>query len=308
MAKTLTLKSLQIFDVVARQMSLSRAAEELRVSQPYISGEIASLEVYLETLLFRRVGRRVYLTDAGRTFGEYVGRILETILEAERSLGGLRSLSKGTLTIAASSTPGAYLIPRMLRGFLMTYPGVDVRLRIQDKGLVEQAVLQGRAELGIVASRPEGHFDTKVLGPDELVLVVSRKHPWANRSEIDISDLVSERLIVRERTSGTRARIEEELKRSGVAPRTWLEVGNVEAVKQSISSGLGVSFLSQNAIKQDSGNRHLSAVRIKGKSLKREFCLMTLGPKSLSPAGAVMKQFLVSHSGPLEIDYSNVRR
>ena len=292
----LTLTNLRVLLSAGRNGSFSRAAEELNVTQPYVSGQITALESHLGTTLFRRVGRRVYLTDAGRALLSYAERILETVQEAERAVDEVRGLARGSVAVAASSTPGRHLVPELIGRFLEIYPGVAVSLAVGNNSFVEEKVLQGKADVGIVASEPAdpARFEVHALAADEIVMVVSPQHKWARLAEVSFSDVADERLIWREKGSSTRKRLEREFQRAGISPVQVLEVSSIDALKSMVAAGLGASFVSRNAVYDELGSGALVAVPIREKRLQRTWCLLVLANGTLAPAAAAMKKFLLS--------------
>src|ERR1700761_9464837 len=235
MTSSLSLSHLRVFAVVAEYKSFTRAAEELRVTQPYVSGQIAALEARLGLPLFNRVGRRVYLNEAGMLFLPHVARGLECLKEAERALDEFRGVVTGHVRIAASSTPGAYILPRILQRFLEEHPGIEVSIQIKDKLHVEQMLLKQQVELGVVASDPiSKELVTQPLGIDHLLLLVNNKHPWKEREAVSLRDVQTQRLIVREETSGTRMLIENELRIANVNPIARIEFSNNDAIKEAV--------------------------------------------------------------------------
>ncbi len=143
----LTLTNLRILLSAGRHGSFSRAAEELNVTQPYVSGQIASLESHLGTSLFRRVGRRVYLTDAGRALLSSAERILEAVRQAEQAVEEIRGLTKGSVTVAATSTPGRHLVPELIGRFLEIHPGVAVSLAVGNNSTWKRRSFRARQTL-----------------------------------------------------------------------------------------------------------------------------------------------------------------
>jgi DNA-binding transcriptional LysR family regulator len=294
----LTLTNLRVLLSVGRQGSFSRAAEELNVTQPYVSGQIASLESHLGTSLFRRVGRRVFLTDAGRALLSYAERILETVQQAERAVDEIRGLTKGSVALAASSTPSRHLVPELIGRFLEIHPGVSVSLSVGNNSFVEQKVLEGKADVGIVASEPAdpARFEIHALAGDEILLVVSPQHEWARRAEVGFSDVAQERLIWREKGSGTRKRLEREFQQAGVSPLHVLEVSSIDALKSMVAAGSGVSFVSSKAVAEELRSGTLVAVPIREKRLQRTWRLLILTNGTLAPAAAAMKEFLLANA------------
>jgi DNA-binding transcriptional LysR family regulator len=157
-------------------------------------------------------------------------------------------------------------------------------------------------ELGIVASPAAlPDVDVEVLGTDRLLLVVHPKHAWVTRPSIGLEELAGERLIVREKTSGTRMLIEEKLAAYGVRPKNRLEFSNTDAIKEAVIAGLGVSLISERATRQEILNRRLFAVPFTGEALSRNICLLTLGDHKLSPAATVLRRLIVADFADLDV-------
>lgn len=303
MPQILNLVSVRAFHAVARRLSFSRAAEDLGVSQPYISMQISTLEARLGTPLFDRVGRRVHLTEAGRMLERYAAPILAQLAEAERALADLRGLVHGQLSIAASTTPGAYVLPRLLALFRADHPGVEVSLGIGNAQDVERALVEERAELGIMAGEPTtSRLDAEQLGQDELALVVGPRHRLADRRVVQPVDLVDEPFVLHERSSNTRALLDAELRRVNVRPLQTMELSSIEAIKEAVAEHLGLSVLSYRAVRHELSGGRLRGLRVQGLDLVRPLCLATLRGKRLGPAAEAMRTLLLSqasvHSRP----------
>lgn len=294
-ASVLSFANIRIFDALARHASFSRAAEQLGVSQPYVSAHIASLEARIGVQLFRRVGRRAYLTEAGRMFQERAVRILAEVEEAEHCLADARGVVAGPLSIAATATPAACIVPSCLERFLASYPSVSVTLRIFGSPDVERSVLEGRSDLGVLVSEPEASgFTVEPVGRDELVVVVSPRHPLAGRSEVAPQHVARERFIIREPSSGTRRFIEARFGEIGVHLNYGLELNNNEAIKALVASNLGVSILSQEAVRFELLAGHLVALRVSGLPLVRTLNLVTAAAVELGPAARALRAVMLA--------------
>ncbi|MEO7142522.1 MAG: LysR family transcriptional regulator [Bryobacteraceae bacterium] len=293
----LTFTNVRIFELVARLGSFSRAAEELGVSQPYISAQTAALETKLGIELFRRVGRRTYMTEAGRLLHTHAVRILAEMMEAERALMEVRGDVAGPLSIAATSTPVSYLIPRCLERFLANHPRVSVSLKIFGSPEVERAVIEGRCDLGALVSQPvSSGLIVDDLGRDELVVVVGRKHPFAGRAEITVDDLVGQPFISREPSSGTRRYIEARLQEIGKTLHCGPELNSNEAIKALVASNIGISILSEHSVTPELETGRLVAVRIQGLPLVRSLSLICCAESKLTPVARAMRAALVAEA------------
>jgi LysR family transcriptional regulator, low CO2-responsive transcriptional regulator len=293
---SLNLVQLRAFAVVAECNSFTRAAETLKVTQPYISGQIASLETKLGLSLFNRVGRRVYLSEAGVLFLPYVTKVFESLRDAERSLDEFRGVVTGHVRIAASSTPGAYILPRILQQFLKDHPGVEVSIQIKDKVFVEQMLLKQQVELGVIASEPiSKELSTETLGVDRLLLIVNNDHSWAKGKAVSLKDVEGQRLVVREGTSGTRILIENELKGANVNPLARIEFSTNDAIKEAVAAGLGVAFLSERTVRSDIEAHRVTSVPVLPQHITRIITLSTLSGHKLSPAAAVLRNTIIAN-------------
>lgn len=245
----LNVHQLKIFRTVVRAGSFSRAAEELRITQPSVSIQVRELERALGVELFEQVGKRIFLTEAGRVLDEYAVRILSLLEEAERAVRDLQGVSVGPLRVGANNTPGTYLLPPLLARVREQAPEVDITLEILPTRRVYEKLLRNELDVGVVGDgmRHESivHFPYHT---DQLVVVASPRHPFAPRRDVTASELVRQRLILRERGSGTREAAERAFRSLGLVPTPAMELQTNEAVVQAVAAGLGVGVLSRLAV------------------------------------------------------------
>jgi len=269
----MTLRQLEVFLAVAREKSFSLAAKKIRSSQPTLSEHVSELETELGKQLFFRRGRRrvVTVTEAGRVFAEFAERAISAIEGGRQALADLDGLTHGSLLIGASTTPGLYVLPRLIAAFRTKYPGVDVKLQIANSQSIEGRVRERELDLGIVgghALRPgEECLAAGML--DELVLIVSPAHAWARRRDVTPESLADEPLLVREEGSATRSVTERALQR--IKFRVAMELDHTEAIKQGVMAGLGVAFVSLYAVQGEIAAGRLRALRLRGVPIQRHF-------------------------------------
>ena len=290
---TLSSSNLRIFEAVARQQSFTRAALELGVRQPYVSAQIAALEAKLDLTLLRRVGRRVYLTDAGTQLYDRARGLLNGLAAAEQAMAGLRSRVAGRLECATTIIPAEYILPAFLENLMEVYPGLQVVLQVSGSREVEAAVLDGRYELGITLSHtiPE-RLDGLRLGKDELVVVVSPAHRLARRDSIFPGDLATETLIVREASSGTRIFVESVFKQLGLTIRQGPELNNNEVIKALVANRLGIAILSTRAVSREVESGRLRALRLRGVRFERPITLIVNKQQPLTKIACLFQSLL----------------
>jgi DNA-binding transcriptional LysR family regulator len=246
-----TLEQLRIFVAVAERGHMTRASEALNLSQSAVSSAIAALEARHAVRLFDRVGRGLELSAAGRAFLPEAQAVLARAKGAERALQDLAGLRRGSVAVAASQTIASYWLPERLVAFKAAYPDIEVMVAVGNTAQVAKAIHDGAAELGFV----EGPVEDPALkftpvGGDRLAIVAGWSHPLADASELSPDALARARWILREEGSGTRAELEEALRRLGVDPAgldVALELPSNEAVAAAVAAGGGLSALSELA-------------------------------------------------------------
>lgn len=291
----LSFANLRIFEAVARHNNFSRAADELSVSQPYVSNQIAELEQKLDLILFRRVGRRVYLTDAGNRLYAHAKSVLSQLAAAEESMAELRSKVSGRLECATTSIPAQHILPLFLEQMGESHPGLQVVLHISGSKDVEAMVACGRVELGITLSLtiPE-ELEGIEIGRDDLVVILSPGHRLANKGTVTLEELSSEPLIVREPTSGTRAFIESLFARSGLQIRYGPELNNNEVIKSMVVAGVGLAILSTRVVDPDVRSGRLRAVKLQGVELWRPIRIVVKRSQILTATAEIFRSLLLS--------------
>lgn len=288
-----SLHQLKVFRAVARHESFSRAAEELYISQPAVSGHVRELERLYGTELFEQVGRRVRLTEAGRLLEEYADRLLALVEESRRAIDELKGLERGHLAVGASTIPGTYFLPEALGCFKARHPQVEVELRMGDTHQVLGMVRRGEVELAVVGElREDDGLCRRPYRSDELVLVVSPGHHWAREGLRGTAELESEPFILRERGSSTRENAEALLRRAGLAPRVAMEWESTEAIKKAVQAGLGVSILSDRAVELEVAHGLLALVPHPALQCRRQFYVVSYQDRRLSPAARAFAALL----------------
>jgi DNA-binding transcriptional LysR family regulator len=292
---SLTLSGLRIFESVARHSSFSRAAEELDVSQPYVSTQIQELEGRLRVTLFRRVGRRVYLTEAGVLLNRHANELLQRVAATEHEIAELRKVIVGRLDLATVVIAAEHVLPQALGEFRAQYPEVTLNLQVYNSKEVEEGVADGRYELGITLSHsPSADLKVEKFGVDELVVVVSKRHHLAGQTAVKPEALSNEVFLMREPTSGTRLFVESIFHEIG-APLTYgLELNNNQVIKTLVEANLGVAILSWRTVKAEVLSQRLSSLKVSGLALERPLALVSRKKETLSPPARAFRSVLLS--------------
>lgn len=245
----MNITQLKTFVTVVDGGSFSEAARRMKISQPAVTMQVQALEADVGATLLDRRYRRVDLTEAGTALLPFARQVLEELDEARERISALSGTVTGRLNIAASTTPGDYVIPRLLGSFFAENPQVGVTIRVHDSAQVVDAVESGAADIGIVGAMVRGaKVAFEELGVDELVLLCHPGNPLVAARAVPASRLAEETWIMRESGSGTRQVTEKVLSELGIDPqelRVAVELGTGEAIVSAIEGGLGVSMISR---------------------------------------------------------------
>lgn len=283
-------RKLRIFYEVAEKLNMTEVAEKLYISQPAVSQTILELENELGVKLFDRINRRLYLTNEGEIFLNYVRRILNVYDDSIRSLKDINSLKTGKLKIGASTTIGIYILPDIIGKFTKEYKGIDTSIAIENTKLISDMILENSIDFAFV----EGPvYNEEIIKEnfcnDELVFITSPEHSWSNKDKISIDEINKEKIIMREMGSGTREVFESYMTANNVNYNIAFELGNTEAIKKAVEAGLGISCISKRCIKNEINSNTLSWTKLKEFEIKRKLILIYHKDKFLS---TLLKTFI----------------
>lgn len=284
---------IRVFHAVANQLSYSKAALELGISQPAVSFHIRGLEQELGLSLFERVGKQISLTTAGRLLAEDAARMLLLEEEARIALTELAGLDRGVLVVGASATIGIYLLPEVLGTFRQRHPSVRVNLKLGNKARTIERLRDNEVDFGLVAGpvRETDLVCEPYLG-DELIPIVAPAHRFARQGRVTAAELRSEVFLMRERGSGTQQRLEEQLFQMGIQPAETMQLGSTEAIKQSVAANLGISVASRYAVRTEIASGRLAQADIPGLVIMRDLLLVHHKDKRLSRAAIAFRHLL----------------
>lgn len=244
------LRHLRYFLAVADNLSFTRAADQLHVTQPTLSHQLMQLEEEIGSTLFDRIGRRVHLTPSGEIFREYIQKALKEIHSGIAAISELEGLMRGTLTVGAFESFSTSLLPRLLAKFSDLYPGVHVRVRQLLTGQLEEQLDKGTLDLGIAYSPPAtDKILAERLFDEPLALVVGTKHALANRRRIHMAALDGEPLMLLTAEFPSRRLLESRFSLVGARPKVVLEINSIQATLATVSSTKVATILTKRLAK-----------------------------------------------------------
>jgi len=287
-----TLRQLEVFEAIARLGSFTRAAEELFLTQPTVSMQIKKLADAVGMPLFEQVGKKVYLTDAGRALHAFTRELLDHFARFEMTLADMKGLKQGTLRLAVVTT-AKYFAPRLLGPFCQEYPGIDVSLKVSNRERILERLAENQDDLYILGQPPE-EIDA-VAEPfldNPLVVLAPASHPLTGKKRIPLARLAEEPFLLREPGSGTRKALERLFADHGLTIKMRMELGSNEAIKQAIVGGLGVSVLSRHTLALDAPMGQLAILDVAGFPIERQWYVAYPAGKQLSIVARTFLEYL----------------
>ena len=294
-------RQIEAFVYVTKLKSFSKAAEAIFLTQPTVSAHVNSLEKELGCKLIDRSGKEIVPTKAGRLFYEYAIGLINIRDNAIFKLNEFSNKISGRLDIFASSVPSQYIIPELIMGFMKEHKNIVFSVNQMDSKEVIENIIDKQAELGFVGTHLE---NDKIcyhnLVDDELILITPNTKKFSDIKEdiISLKDIENERFIFRENGSGTRQEFEKALKKSGSNTKSLnvvAQMSNIEAIKQAVSLGVGVSIVSAKSAADYIQFEQLKAFKIRDVELKRSFYLVYHKARPLSPMSMAFKDYVLNY-------------
>ena len=294
-----TLRQLQVFEAVARQLSFSRAAAELHLSQPAVSMQVKLLEAQAGLPLFERIGKKVFLTEAGTELHQHSRVIAQQLRDADGALAARKGLSQGRLVITMVST-AKYFVPPLLALFLKRHPGVTLKLWAGNRELVLKQLTDNEVDFAIMGRPPE-RMDAVVeaFARHPHVIIAAPRHLLARKRHIPLARLAEETFLIREPGSGTRGLLERLFAEHRLPLNVSMEMASNETIKQAVQAGMGISLLSLHTIGLELKTRRLAILDVEGLPIVRDWHVVHLTAKRLSPVAQAFRTFLLAEDGGL---------
>lgn len=295
----LTLRQLNIFEAVGRHLSFTRASQELHLTQPAVSMQIKQLEEEVGLPLFEQVGKKIFLTDAGKELQRYALSIQTTLAEASQVFDEMRGLERGRLHISVASTAN-YFVPQLLASFCQRYPNIRISLDVTNRHRLLDALSANETDL-VIMGKPPGNMElvAESFMDNPLVAIAPTGHPLANVRDIPLKRLQEETFLVREKGSGTRSATERFFVEHGVALSSTMEMSSSEAIKQGVEAGLGFGLLSLHTLEMELALKRLVILDVRELPILRKWYIMHRSGKRLSAVAQSFKDFVLKESAAI---------
>jgi DNA-binding transcriptional LysR family regulator len=296
-----TFRQLKVFQAVARHLSYTQAAQALHLSQPAVSMQVKQLEENIGLPLFEHLGKKIYLTDAGREFYRYSQELSHLLDEAEEIMESLKGIKGGRLAVSVATTANSFAT-RLLADFSHEYGGVTISLDVTNRRSLLDQLQNNETDL-VIMGRPPEDLDliTEPFMDNPLVVIAPPNHPLAKQSAIPMKVLQQETFVVREPGSGTRIAMERFFSEQGVRLTTGMEMTSNEAIKQSVEAGLGLGIVSVHTLELELETNRLAILDAENFPILRHWYLVHRKGKRLSPVAQAFHDFVLESGNKLQI-------
>ncbi len=292
LARTTTLRQLQILVAVARHGGYTRAAEALHLTQPTVSMQVKKLSEAIGMPLFEQSGKKLQLTPAGRKTLDASRDILNRLELLGGEISSLTGEVKGELRIAVVTT-AKYFMPHLLGVFVQRYPDVEPRLMVTNREKVLERLEEAQDDLLIMGKVPnELEVQSTPFLDNDLVVIAPPGHRLAKRRAIPLKRLLEERILLREPGSGTRLAMDKLFAEQGLELQPYMELGSIEAIKQAVMAGLGISVMSTHNLRLELDSGKICVLDVKGFPLRRHWFAVHASNRKLSLVAQTFLDFI----------------
>ena len=283
MLRRVTLHQLRLFAGLARLMTMGRAAEEAHITPSAFSIQIKQLSEGLGLPLHEQIGRRLFLTDAGRAVAAAARDVIERLDLLGQELAEMRGLKRGRVRVAMITT-AKYTATRLIGDFCRAHPDVEFALEVVNREQILERMRQNLDDLYIMGQAPDDMDVVAIPFADNpLVVLAPAGHPLCDAREIPPARLEREPFILREPGSGTRQATERYFSAHGIRPSTRMTLGSDETIKQAVAAGLGLAVLSRHVMTLGAPEGALRELDVEGFPVLRRWFVVHLADKRLAP-------------------------
>jgi DNA-binding transcriptional LysR family regulator len=302
----LDIHQLNVFVVAAETLNFTQAAQQLHMTQPSVSQHIQFLERHFNIELFIRNGRNLELTDAGMALLPLAREAVALSIRTDETMDSLKGSIYGHLIVGCSTTPGKYILPNLLARFHRRHPQVRVTCNVSPQVDALKGLEEGNAHFALFSLPHDDFPDIEAISflCDPITLIAPLDHPWAQCAEIDVQELVTSDLIMREASSGTFSAVREALAKHNISIsslRILITLGNAEAIAMAVQEGLGVGFVSKLVVERFCHDK-VAEVRVRDMEICRQIMIGRNRRRPATNAQEAFWNFLNTvKSNPLDI-------
>lgn len=288
-----TLHQLKIFEALSQHMSISRTAEALHLSPPAVSIQVKQLAESAGEPLLEQVGKKIYLTNAGKAVAAASRDIFERLESLTQELAGIQNLERGSLSVGLITT-AKYFIPRLLGNFSDSHKDIEIALFIGNRETILSRLNQNQDDLYVLGRPPDNlKVDAIAFAPNPIIAVANPEHPLRNKKKISAETIGKERFILRELGSGIRASTLDYFRQRNATVNIRMQLDTGEAIKQTIMARLGISFMAESSVQAELDSGELIKLDVEGLPIQRQWYVVH-HQKVISPIAQSFKDYLIN--------------
>ena len=289
----ITMRQLQVFESVARHLSFTKAAGELHLTQPAVSMQVKQLESMIGLPLFELLGKKVHLTEAGKTMLGHSRAMIARLSEIERDVNHMKGVDGGSLKICIAPTVN-YFATRLLSKFCAAHRAVKVSLEVTDREELSRRLAINQPDLVLMGPPPPGMaVEARAFMENPLIVIANPRHPLAGKEKIPLEDIENEPFVVREPGSDTRMAMQRIFDKHGIAPASGIQSSSNETIKQNVEAGLGLAVISAHTVELELSAGRLVALDLRHFPIMRKWYIAHRKGKRLSQTGKVFLEFIL---------------
>ena len=293
----ITIRQFQIFEAVAQHLSYTRAAEVLYLSQPAVSMQIKQLESEVEMPLFERMGKKLFLTEAGKELLVYARNISQQLIELDEVMNEIRGSERGSVTIAVATTAN-YFALKLLGEFYKRFSGTNISLDVTNRESLLKHLNENTVDMVIMGQPPEDiDVEATPFMDNPLVVIAPKGHELTKQKQIPLSVLQQETFIMREHGSGTRIAMERFFEQSGYSISSVMEMSSNEAINQAVEAGLGLGIVSHHTLELELALDRLEVLDVESFPIMRHWYLVHRKGKRLTTLMDEFKRLVINDAG-----------
>ncbi len=252
-----TLRQINIFIEVARQLSITKAANRLYLTQPAVSMQIKQLESMVDVPLINLIGKKLELTQAGTEFLKYCIRINNEISEAKELMQEFKGVKKGTLNVAVASTLSHYAVS-IISSFLKKNPEIKLKFEVTNRQQVLQHLKDSSSDIVMMGKPPRDQdLESSTIKENPLIVIADPNHCLVNEKNIRLNELIKHTFIIREQGSGTREAMKRLFDANNLQLSDYMTINNNETIKLCVEAGLGLGIVSIHTVRKNLENKTL---------------------------------------------------
>jgi DNA-binding transcriptional LysR family regulator len=294
-----TFRQLKVFEAVARNLSYTKAARELHLTQPAVSMQIRQLEENVGLPLFEQLGKKIYPTAAGDEMYRYSRAIAAQIDEASEVIESLRGLKSGRLAVAVASTAN-YFATQLLGEFCRRHTGVSINLDVTNRENLIKQVNDNARDVFIMGQPPADlEVESEAFMQNPLVVIAAPDHPLVKKKKIPFQLLQHETFVIREQGSGTRIAMQRFFDRHEVQLTTGMEMSSNEAIKQAVMADLGLGLVSLHTLELELTSGRIAILDVENFPIMRNWYVVRRKGKRLSPVASEFWDFVIAEAATI---------